>query len=240
MEKTAIYTTALENVLTHFSGNDTTTPAQLASIEKIIVLFKEEACDGDLPSATKSRRSAARRLLRTILQTLGDEVFFLCVFAFPITRLGTTKEQSQFIGILQGWWSTAKNRKTSLSVIIPSLVLQFPSTSTVKFSTAREHQSKEAQTGVCPRVDELGNPATATDPDSDSEGREAVALDSLGAPMTGNVYQVDVMDAIRLLVNSQAKPILTIPHYQGVQPFLTIRVPEKLATQLMMGQKQLM
>jgi hypothetical protein len=58
--------------------------------------------------------------------------------------------------------------------------------------------------------------------------------------MNGNVYELDTLDAIRVLATSKAVPILTIPHYQGVKPFITFRLPEKLAMQLMMGRKQLM
>ncbi|KAK3362396.1 hypothetical protein B0T25DRAFT_5569 [Lasiosphaeria hispida] len=101
------------------------------------------------------------------------------VFALPMTWLGTAKEPNQLIGVLQGWWLTAKRRSTNLPVVIRTLVGKFPST--VQFSTAREHElrNSETQTGACPSVDELESPAPALDPDSDSEGGEAVALDSL-------------------------------------------------------------
>ena len=58
--------------------------------------------------------------------------------------------------------------------------------------------------------------------------------------MDGNVYEVDVLDAIRVLATNKISPTLTIPFHQGAKPFITFRLSEKVATQLMMGRKQLM
>lgn len=60
------------------------------------------------------------------------------------------------------------------------------------------------------------------------------------ASMTGNVYELDALDAIRVLATSKVGPILTVPFHQGVQPFITFRVSENVAMKLMRGRKQLM
>ena len=88
---------AVEKERIYFTKTSIIQPTQLASLKKIVSLFKEEENITPLPPATKSRHNAARTLLRDILQRLCAEVFFLCAFALPITRLGTIKAPNDFL-----------------------------------------------------------------------------------------------------------------------------------------------
>lgn len=148
-----------------------------------------------MPSATKSRRNAARKLLRIILKTLGDEVFFLCFrIADDLVRnsQGTKPVDWGTSGVVVDgqapqYKSPSRHPYTRRQVSkyrygeTKDVRYADHLSSTVQFSTAREHElrNSETQTGACPSVDELESPAPALDPDSDSEGGEAVALDSL-------------------------------------------------------------
>ncbi len=60
------------------------------------------------------------------------------------------------------------------------------------------------------------------------------------APMNGRVYQLDLMDAVGVLATVKPIPILTIPSYKGVKPFITIKFVPKLAMELIAGRTQLM
>ncbi|KAK3385776.1 hypothetical protein B0H63DRAFT_544240 [Podospora didyma] len=184
----------------------------LASLEKTVALFKEEEDAAPmLTGATKSRHKTARTLLRTILTSIGDEVFFLCAFALPITKLGTIKAPVAFVEELQRWWSVV-DHPTRLSERIPVLIKKFPITAL---------DSVESQEG-----DGGDGGDESTEGDESGEGEQPHQLE---APMNGKVYELDPMDAIRVLATSKVVPILTIPHYTEVQPFITFRIPEKFA-----------
>ena len=123
------YIAAMEKQRAYFTTTKIIRPAQLASLEKIVTLFKEEENVAGLSLATKSRHKAARTLLRDILQQLCDEVFFLCAFVLSITWLGTVKAPNDFVERLQRWWSSDP-RSGYLSGIITGLIEKFPATGT--------------------------------------------------------------------------------------------------------------
>jgi hypothetical protein len=129
MPDTDAYIAAVEKEYMYFTKAKGVRPTQLASLEKIVGLFKEEEQSTPLPPATKSRRKAARTLLKDILQQICIEVFFLCAFALPITWLGTIKAPNDFVEKLQRWWSSV-GHCVYLSELIPGLIDKFPSTGT--------------------------------------------------------------------------------------------------------------
>ncbi|KAL2168377.1 hypothetical protein VTG60DRAFT_7356 [Thermothelomyces hinnuleus] len=250
MPDTAACIAAVEKENNYFTKTDIIRPTQDASLEKIVCLFQEEQDSTRLSAATKSRRKAARTLLRDILQRICVDVFFLCAFALPITWLGTIKAPNDFVERLQSWWSNAKP-PIHLRKLIPRLIGKFQNT--VQFNKACERGYSDSCTvggeRVLPspnkdvgdsQIDDGHGLALDSESEESEEGEEPDHPDQLEAPMNGNVYELGTVDAIRVLTTSEAVPILTIPHYQGVKPFITFRVPEKLAMQLMMGRKQLM
>lgn len=80
--------------------------SQLNAFVSVSKLLKE---DGDAPGLSKQRRSEksrARDLLTDILLVLGAEVFLLCTFALPLTKLSTTKPKD-LIPALRAWWTAS-------------------------------------------------------------------------------------------------------------------------------------
>ena len=99
---------ALEEERTNFINTPTENEKHLCSLKKVVALFAEtdETLAG-LPPATRSRHKAARSLLALIREIFGDEVFFLCIFALPITSLGTVNSAG-FVAALRAWWNNAE------------------------------------------------------------------------------------------------------------------------------------
>lgn len=91
----------------HFVHHDSINKKQAKALERVIDLFQRPEAT-EQQGATKSRRTAAKNLLMSILSILGREVFFLCVFAIPITRLATIKQRDDFVKALREWWTTSK------------------------------------------------------------------------------------------------------------------------------------
>lgn len=119
---------ALEKGRIYFATTNVICAAQLASLEKIVSLFNEEETVTGLSPATISRHRAARTRLRDILQRVCVEVFFLCAFAIPVTRLATVNAPNDFIEKLQRWWWSHGSQSGHLSEIIPELTGKFPPT----------------------------------------------------------------------------------------------------------------
>lgn len=92
--------------------------SQLNSFVAISKLLK----DSEAPGLSKQRRSEncrARDLLTDVFLVLGAEVFMLCSFAIPLTKLSTTK-QKDLIPRLRAWW-TASPRPRGLTTMAATM-----------------------------------------------------------------------------------------------------------------------
>ena len=56
----------------------------------------------------------------------------------------------------------------------------------------------------------------------------------------GEAYKLEPMDAIRVLATNPGDVRLTIPHYQGVKPFITIQCSEKTAFRYLTTREKIM
>jgi hypothetical protein len=102
---------------------------QLAAVAKIVKLFKEA---GETPDTTAYRHNAARAVLQRILEDVGDDAFFLCVFSYTITWLGSQKirARSEFLQDVKVWWM--RQRPLNLTKTRPQLMNGFPQSGTYR------------------------------------------------------------------------------------------------------------
>ncbi|PSN58861.1 hypothetical protein BS50DRAFT_450900, partial [Corynespora cassiicola Philippines] len=78
---------------------------QLRSFALYLALFKES--QQSLMKRSKQRRSVrlrARDILVDIFFGIGKDLFLLCIFKVPISKLGTLKQRSLVVK-LSDWWS---------------------------------------------------------------------------------------------------------------------------------------
>ncbi|KAK8038404.1 hypothetical protein PG994_015171 [Apiospora phragmitis] len=213
------------------------TASQQASFDKIIALL-EEGKNGFLEysGSVKSRRRAACSLVRMILNEFNVEVFSLCIVTLSVTRLASISA-ALFKDELQKWYRNnqlpedfCSLAKEKLEAYIPRAVGKRKNSDVEQGKPSKrpaingitrnyEHQSNE----------EGQDTAAPTDDDSDDDGvvQERQIADG---PFQGQVYSLKPIDVIRTVVLSEKfEFLLTMPDYQGTQPFIMVPCPKELA-----------
>ena len=91
----------LERECTYFETKSTLTSAHMAKVEKVCVKFRNDT--PPTSTAGKSRLRGFKTLLLAIHKELGVEFFWLFVFAFTATELGTLKAPKLIEAIKIRW-----------------------------------------------------------------------------------------------------------------------------------------
>ncbi|RSL80705.1 hypothetical protein CDV31_017101 [Fusarium ambrosium] len=109
----------VETLFSSLENDATLTASQRRNLKNNIALIEETKVDSNKHSqAARSRRKAARILLCTIHEHLGDTILFLCSVAIPITKLNDiNREASIFVSKLQNWSTTMKTNDSIRSLI---------------------------------------------------------------------------------------------------------------------------
>jgi len=250
-------------LLAHVETTNVVRPKDLTSFDKIVVLFGEgPETRGSSSAATRSRRKIARNGFNTVMKTQGFEVFLICAFTWPITAMASAsaKDMPGLLRSLQEWWANAKVPTAFHAVaktyfekyrdVFPDAELRrtyaMPTTYHNSFNAIGQDAGSRA-IGMIGGISE----ALEDDCSDDSEQGEQEEQVQLAQPVqpaqqdeqvlfAGEVYKLQAMDAIRVLSTNAGDVRLTIPRYQGVQPFITIQCPEKTAILFLRKRQKIM
>jgi len=214
------------------------------------------------------RRIRVGKFLQSTFQTLGPELAFLCIISLSITELAEIQHLLQ--QPLSIWWEKSEKPKSlhhrarkaldqhvsAADITGPmkpignqpavSHALSIASLKPLKRPFIEvEEPALEQHTAKARTCKQSRYVLAAGDGDGDGDGdgsgsRKVVQLPD--GKLTGNVYQLTALDAIRIVVSDEkaAKNVLlTVPVYQETSPFIMIPLSEVLAMQFL-TRRQLM
>jgi len=92
--------------VTFIDGYTTPTRSDKQAIGKHIQLLEQDLASSNLNATSRFTRTRAQARLVDIYYGVDHEVFTLCMFRIPITRLGTAKDDGLIIKISQ-WWNSS-------------------------------------------------------------------------------------------------------------------------------------
>ncbi|OBR06492.1 hypothetical protein CH63R_10612 [Colletotrichum higginsianum IMI 349063] len=254
---------SLSKVLEHFENNAEPTSRHESNFSTAIGLFPDGGCRSEDSAPTVSKRKAAFKLLKRIQDDLGFDMFLLCSFTFSQTALYGIKKHEAFLRELQQRIKISSNFRT-----VAGKYKERHKTLVEDDATATDNHNKvvhlkrrlgdtELEGGEpTPQArrmtldeDDFCDVATA-EPTNDpllSDGMinstsGTAHTDCKKAPLTGKVYKLGVLNAVRLLaVNRETdlQVLLTMPDSEQ-WPFVTFRCDPKEAMRLLTELEQIM
>ncbi|KZL67547.1 hypothetical protein CT0861_00362 [Colletotrichum tofieldiae] len=241
----------LSKVLNHFENNAETTSRHETNFSTAIGLFPDGGCRSEDSAPTVSKRKAAFKLLKRIQDDLGFDMFLLCSFTFSQTALYGIKKHDAFLRELrelQQRIQISSNFRTVARKYKEKHMKPGEDNATASDNHNEVVQSLKRRFGDTEL--EGGEPTTQTrrmtldeDEPCDVAAAEPTNDPLLSdAPLTGKVYKLGVLNAVRLLaVNRETdlQVLLTMPDSEQ-WPFITFRCDPKEAMRLLTELEQIM
>ncbi|KAF2174574.1 hypothetical protein K469DRAFT_151886 [Zopfia rhizophila CBS 207.26] len=202
--------------------------------------------DGPISSATgasqRSRVTRAHALLVDVFSQLGAEAFLLCTLATSITKLSSVT-QNGLIADLRRWWE-ATSHPQGLTAVASDLCKTYSIESLV--SPPRKRRISEVSAVADPASPQTKHASEDHIHIGVKQNTELAELKlhdgQIHKHLTGKVYKLTVLDAIRAVVSNQVEGdiILTVPVYQTTSPFISISISDKLLKQFISKRPRIM